>query len=163
MDQHQISSSPRDIPVVKMPKIAFAVLQFQGGQCCTGRPELRDSPFCQKSGSISFRHNIKVTTGRSINIQCPIFAEVIAIFLTPPLEINAFSHKTQTHSQFQNVAAKSTISRCHRYAEGLKTGGLRPEKPCLTERSGCSSTFEYGWYCLAAVSAHQSGIYTSPR
>ena len=39
-----------------MPKIAFAVLQFQGGQCCTGRPELRDSPFCQKSGSISFRH-----------------------------------------------------------------------------------------------------------
>lgn len=85
MDQHQISSSPRDIPGVKMPKIAFAVLQFQGGQCCTGRPELRDSPFCQKSGSISFRHNTKVTTGRSINIQCPIFAEVVAIFLTPPL------------------------------------------------------------------------------
>ena len=87
MDQHQISSSPRDIPGVKMPKIAFAVLQFQGGQCCTGRPELRDSPFCQKSGSISFRHNIKVTTGRSINIQCPIFAEVVAIFLTPPITI----------------------------------------------------------------------------
>ena len=30
-------------------------------------------------------HSIKVTTGRSINIQCPIFAEVVAIFLTPPL------------------------------------------------------------------------------
>lgn len=67
MDQHQISSSPRDIPGVKMPKIAFAVLQFQGGQCCTGRPELRDSPFCQKSGSISFRHNIKVTMKAALN------------------------------------------------------------------------------------------------